>query len=291
MNVVDVDTALRANAYNDRKRKSGGEKKDGKITPKKIEDFDPAAHAVKEVADAYSMWLVILYGATVALAIRYLLMPEMSEPGPILYLIPLLLCATIIPIHKIVIPSKYSDLYTNGNWFRAIFLFIFTWLAFSFIVSNPPLADIAPPTLAGGIDVEENHAIEDVSWKNGVYTIDMNQDTVDVILGMAIRDNVDADSVEINAVIYYRGDVMQELANGTAISHVEEIEMFDSISNWTRGKSVAPHNSDVGLAWDLGTLGPGEYTIEITMTEDGSPWENTTELTYTISIAQTTVLD
>jgi len=27
------------------------------------------------------------------------------------------------------------------------------------------------------------------------------------------------------------------------------------------------------------------------MTEDGSPWENTTELTYTISIAQTTVLD
>ena len=113
MNVVDVDTALRANAYNDRKRKSGGEKKDGKITPKKIEDFDPAAHAVKEVADAYSMWLVILYGATVALAIRYLLMPEMSEPGPILYLIPLLLCATIIPIHKIIIPSKYSDLYLS----------------------------------------------------------------------------------------------------------------------------------------------------------------------------------
>ena len=65
--------------------------------------------------------------------------------------------------------------------------------------------------------------------------------------------------------------------------------MFDSISNWTRGKSYCPHNSDVGLAWDLGTLGPGEYTIEI-MTEDGSPWENTTELTANL-IAQTTVLD
>jgi hypothetical protein len=53
---------------------------------------------------------------------------------------------------------------------------------------------------------------------------------------------------------------------------------------------VSTHQSDIGLAWDLGTLDPGEYTIEITMTEEGSPWVNTTELVYTISIAQTTVL-
>jgi len=288
--VVDVDTALRANAYNDRKRRSGGDKKEGKTTPKKIEDFDPAAHAVKEVADAYSMWLVIIYGTVVALAIRYLLMPEMKEPGAILYLLPLLLCATIIPIHKIIIPSKYSELYTNGNWFRAVFLFIFTWLAFSFIVSNPPLADIAPPTLAGGIDIEQTEGIEETSWKNGVYTINLNQDTVDVVMGMAVRDNVDAESVNINAAIYYRGDMLEELANGTAISHTEEMGMFDSINNWTRGDRVGPHENDIGLAWDLGTLDPGEYTIEITMTEEGSPWINTTELVYTISIAQTTVL-
>jgi len=289
--VVDVDTALRANAYNDRKRRSSGDKKEGKTTPKKIEDFDPAAHAVKEVADAYSMWLVIIYGTVVALAIRYLLMPEMKEPGAILYLLPLLLCATIIPIHKIIIPSKYSELYTNGNWFRAVFLFIFTWLAFSFIVSNPPLADIAPPTLAGGIDIEQTEGIEETSWKNGVYTINLNQDTVDVVMGMAVRDNVDAETVNINAAIYYRGEMLEELANGTAISHTEEMGMFDSINNWTRGDRVGPHESDIGLAWDLGTLDPGEYTIEITMTEEGSPWINTTELVYTISIAQTTVLD
>ena len=288
--MVDVDTALRANAYNDRKRRSGGDKKEGKTTPKKIEDFDPAAHAVKEVADAYSMWLVIIYGTVVALAIRYLLMPEMKEPGAILYLLPLLLCATIIPIHKIIIPSKYSELYTNGNWFRAVFLFIFTWLAFSFIVSNPPLADIAPPTLAGGIDIEQTEGIEETSWKNGVYTINLNQDTVDVVMGMAVRDNVDAESVNINAAIYYRGEMLEELANGTAISHTEEMGMFDSINNWTRGDRVGPHENDIGLAWDLGTLDPGEYIIEITLTEEGSPWINTTELVYTISIAQTTVL-
>ena len=288
--MVDVDTALRANAYNDRKRRSSGGKKDDKTAPKKIEDFDPAAHAVKEIADAYSMWLVIIYGASVALGIRYLLMPEMDEPSAILYLLPLLLCATIIPMHKIIIPRKYSELYTNGNWFRAIFLFVFTWLAFSFIVSNPPLADIAPPTLAGGIDIEQTEGIEETSWKNGVYTINLNQDTVDVVMGMAVRDNVNAKDVNIIATIYYRGEMIEELANGTASSHTEEMEMFDSINNWTRDDKVGPHESDIGLAWDLGTLDPGEYTIEITMTEQGKPWINTTELIYTISIAQTTVL-
>ena len=50
------------------------------------------------------------------------------------------------------------------------------------------------------------------------------------------------------------------------------------------------HEEDVGMAWDLGTLEPGEYTLEITMTEQGNPWVNTSELEYTILIAQTTVL-
>ena len=288
--MVDVDTALRASAYNDRKRKSSGDKDGGKSTPKKIEAFDPVAHAIKELGDAYSMWLVILYGILVAVAVRYVLMPEMEEPGAILYLLPLLLAATIIPLHKIVLPKKYNELYTNGNWFRAIFLFVFTWLALSFILSNPPLADIAPPTLSGGIDIEQTEGIEDTTWKNGVYTINLNQDTVDVVLGMAVRDNVNAESVEINAVIYYRGDMKNELANGTAISHTDEIEMFESVTNWTRGNSIGSHESDIGMAWDLGTLEPGEYSLEITMTEQGDPWENTSELVYTILIIQTTVL-
>ena len=160
----------------------------------------------------------------------------------------------------------------------------------SFIVSNPPLADIAPPTLAGGIDIEQTEGIEDTTWKNGVYTINLNQDTVDIVVGMAVRDNVDAESVQINAAIWYRGEMIQELANGTAISHTNDIEMYDSITNWTRGNAIGQHESDIGMAWDLGTLDPGEYTLEITMTEQGEPWENISELTYTILIAQTTVL-
>ena len=73
--MVDVDTALRASAYNDRKRKSNSDREGGKSTSKKIEPFDPLMHSIKEVADAYSMWLVMIYGVAVAAGIRYLLMP------------------------------------------------------------------------------------------------------------------------------------------------------------------------------------------------------------------------
>ena len=76
--MVDVDTALRASAYNDRKRKSNGERDGGKPTSKKIEPFDPLMHSIKELADAYSMWLVIIYGVAVAAGIRYLLMPRIE---------------------------------------------------------------------------------------------------------------------------------------------------------------------------------------------------------------------
>ena len=108
--MVDVDTALRASAYNDRKRKSSGGKEEKKTTSKKIEPFDPVAHAIKELADAYSMWVVLIYGSLVAIGERYLLMPSMEEPGAILYLLPLLLSATIIPLHRIVLPKKYNEL-------------------------------------------------------------------------------------------------------------------------------------------------------------------------------------
>jgi hypothetical protein len=107
---------------------------------------------------------------------------------------------------------------------------------------------------------------------------------------MAVRDNVDAETVQVNAAIYYRGEMLQELANGTAISHTEEKEMFDSVTNGTSGQKIGQHKSDVGMAWDLGTLGPGDYTLVITMSEQGNPWVNTSELVYTIEIAQTTVL-
>ena len=43
------------------------------------------------------------------------------------------------------------------------------------------------------------------------------------------------------------------------------------------------------LAWDLGELGPGEYTVLISLVEDGAPWstgQNTWSAEYTLVITQ-----
>ena len=57
--MVDVDTAMRASAYDKRKRARGGsgDKEDAKS--RELEPFKPDEHAVKEVADAYSMLSLI----------------------------------------------------------------------------------------------------------------------------------------------------------------------------------------------------------------------------------------
>jgi hypothetical protein len=285
--MVDVNTALQASAYNDRKRKSGGSAKDDDSKSRKIEPFDPIAYAKKETADMYSMWLVIIYGLGVAALLRYVMMPTMTEPDAILYLIPLLLCVTVPSLHKLLIPKKHYELYTKGNWFRACMLFIFSWLALSFALVNPPIADIAPPTTAGGLDIEVTDGIIDATWKGGEYTIGLDQGTVDIVLGFAVRDNVDAETAMLSGEILYRGEIIQTISSGTVISHTDEIATFDAIENWTRGAKVAPHEMDIGLAWDLGTLSPGEYTIHIVLSEQGDPWENVWDKTYTIIIAQT----
>ena len=68
--MVDLSTAMAAAAASD-KRRGGrdGEKKrpGGKVG---TEPFDPADHALKEKADAASMWLVIIYAVLVGVITR-----------------------------------------------------------------------------------------------------------------------------------------------------------------------------------------------------------------------------
>ena len=145
--MVDLTTAMAAAAASD-KRRGGrdGEKKrpGGKVG---TEPFDPADHVLKEKADAASMWLVLVYAVLVAAVMRYIIMPAMEKPASVLWSLPLLLIFTIPPLHRIIL-SKFADRYTFGNWFRASFLYTFTWLAVCFILVNPPLADISPPEVA-----------------------------------------------------------------------------------------------------------------------------------------------
>ena len=289
--MVDVDSALRASAYSGKKRPKGSDSKKEEVKSRKIEPFEPGEAFEKEKADAFSMWLVIVFGLTMGLIMRYAVMPTLSQSEAILWVLPLSLVVILPTMHKLFIPNKWSDRYDGGNWFRASFLYIFSWLAISFLLVNPPLADIAPPTLANGIDVQNTDSIEYAGMIDGTYTIALNQGTVDVVLGMAVRDNVDAESATVQVSFWKYGALVGELANGTASDLTEARATFDSVNNsWVSVDKlgypvVIKHSEDIGLAWDLGSLTPGQYEIKVRLSEVGDPWdENVWEKTYGIAV-------
>ncbi len=290
--MVDVDSALRASAYSGKKRPKDKESKKEDVKSRKIEPFEPVEAFEKEKADAFSMWLVIVFGLSMGVFMRYVIMPTLTKPEAILWVLPLSLVVVLPTMHKLLIPNHWSNRYDNGNWFRASFLYIFSWLAISFLLVNPPLADIAPPTLANGIDIENTESVEYVAWVDGTYTIALNQGTVDVVLGMAVRDNVDAENATVQVSFWRAGVMVDELANGTVSNLTAARATFDSVNNsWISvdklgNPVVIKHSEDIGLAWDLGTLTPApNYEIKVRLSEVGDPWdENVWEKTYKIAV-------
>ena len=305
--MVDVDTALRASAYSGKKGagSKGGDKKSTTLEP-----FDPSAHAEKEKADAMSMWLVILFGLSVALLMRFYIMPGMDSPQQILWLLPVLMIALIRPLHQLVIPNQFFELFSTGNWVRSSFLYLFTWLALSFALVNPPIADIAAPHLAGAIDIASSEGISDSDLDGRVYEIRISQDSIPVILGLGVRDNVDASNSTMNLTIHKVGQmdpIVSEYGLVSEIANNGPSDTFDSVdaNDWVRGlkknaltgdnsgPKVAPHSADVSMAWNLCPegCGPGEYVVHITLMEEGGmvPWrdgDNVWVVEYTLSILQ-----
>ena len=297
--MVDVDSAMRASAYGGgKRRKKSDEDKQKEKDDRVMEPFDPAATAKKETAEAYSMWIVIIFGLSVCLFMRYVFMDTLTGPTRVLWLLPMLLISVIPSIHKILIPSDYYELFTMGNWFRASFLYFFSFLALSFILANPPLADIAAPTLSGGLDIETNEAVVDTRWSGGTYYIETNQDTIDVVLGMGVRDNVDAETAMMAATIWYRGEMIANLSHG-AVGELDEAQQrFDEVDgNWTRGNSkglltkdelgpkIASRADDIGLAWEISDMELGDYEVRISLSEEGDPWDNTWDAVYIIKVS------
>ena len=298
--MVDVDSAMRASAYGGgKRRKKSDEDKQKEKDDRVMEPFDPAATAKKETAEAYSMWIVIIFGLSVCLFMRYVFMDTLTGPTRVLWLLPMLLISVIPSIHKILIPSEYYELFTMGNWFRASFLYFFSFLALSFILANPPLADIAAPTLSGGLDIETNEAVVDTRWSGGTYYIETNQDTIDVVLGMGVRDNVDAETAMMSASIWYRGEMIANLSHG-AVGELDEAQQrYDEVDgDWTRGNSkglltkgdlgpkVASRADDIGLAWEISDMQLGDYEVRISLSEEGDPWDNTWDAVYTINVVR-----
>ena len=296
----DVDSAMRASADGSKRRKKSEEDKDKEKQSRVLEPFDPAAAAKKETAEAYSMWIVIIYGLSVCMFMRYVFMPTLTEPTRALWLLPMLLIVTIPSLHKIMIPTEYYEIFTMGNWFRAGFLYFFSFIALSFMLANPPLGDIAAPAIANGLDIETNDAVVDARWSKGTYYLETNEDTIDIVLGMAVRDNVNAETAIMTASVWYRGEMIANLSDG-AVGELDEAQTrFDEVGgNWTRGDQkntltgdvlgpkVASRSEDIGMAWDISGMELGDYEIRINLSEVGDPWEqNTWDAVYTINIVR-----
>ena len=282
--MVDVDTALKASAYSGKKRsKEDGSKE---RVSKTLEPFDPAAAFEKEKADAWSMWLVISLAAAFALFQRYVILPSMDGPARSIWLLPLSIVFFLPSIHRLLVPSRFSELYTGGNWFRAGMLFLFTWLAASVAMINPPMGDIASPEVPEGLGIAANDDVSAVDVTDDGLILSVVDDTPEIILGFSVRDNWKLDDVHLNATIQRFNDEEVVLADwdlgGTEASAAAT--QYELVSNWTAPGEPSSKADDFGLAFELEGLEAGIHTISIRLTEDGDPWKNTWSKVYTLNV-------
>ena len=282
--MVDVDTALKASAYSGKKRsKEDGSKE---RVSKTLEPFDPAAAFEKEKADAWSMWLVISLAAAFALFQRYVILPSMDGPARSIWLLPLSIVFFLPSIHRLFVPSRFSELYTGGNWFRAGMLFLFTWLAASVAMINPPMGDIASPEVPEGLGIAANDDVSAVDVTDDGLILSVVDDTPEIILGFSVRDNWKLDDVHLNATIQRFNDEEVVLADwdlgGTEASAAAT--QYELVSNWTAPGEPSSKADDLGLAFELEGLEAGIHTISIRLTEDGDPWKNTWSKVYTLNV-------
>ena len=282
--MVDVDTALKASAYSGKKRsKEDGSKE---RVSKTLEPFDPAAAFEKEKADAWSMWLVISLAAAFALFQRYIILPSMDGPARSIWLLPLSIVFFLPSIHRLLIPSRFSELYTGGNWFRAGMLFLFTWLAASVAMINPPMGDIASPEVPEGLGIAANDDVSAVDVADDGLILSVVDDTPEIILGFSVRDNWKLDDVHLNATIQRFNDEEVVLADWDlgGIEASDAATKYDLVSNWTAPGEPSSKADDLGLAFELEGLEAGIHTISIRLTEDGDPWKNTWSKVYTLNV-------
>ena len=277
--MVDLSTAMAAAAASD-KRRGGrdGEKKrpGGKVG---TEPFDPVDHVMKEKADAASMWLVIIYAVLVGLIIRYILMPALNEPASVLWSLPLLLILTIPPLHRTLL-SKFADRYTFGNWFRASFLYTFTWLAVCFILVNPPLADISPPEVANNAILID---LDDPEWNHPIGDFDVSENVTERRLGLAfaVRDNIEATDVQVRVDLNWLGDSMNWTGSSGSM-HGDWDNYSDNVTDVTSKSTDVPIL--IEFPEDLEISSGVPYTIKITLSQSGDPWELQDVFTYRFTV-------
>ena len=282
--MVDIDTALRSAAIDGRKakRQSDASKPRRAGGSVGLEPFDPSEFKTKEIADTYSMWLVISGSVLLSLIMRYVAMPSLNEPSPILWLLPLSFVFALPSFHRVVIPSKFSDLYTGGNWFRSGMLWIFTWLSVSILLVNPPLADISPPEITDASilfdDGDEAVNLSNNFIRTGTIveiTIDGSSTEGDMWLILGIRDNFDTKSCNVQVSMIRSEEILLNATfNATGSNESSNFLTLQS-ENYSRMSLITPldvRNEDVGVAINIGSLDSGTYALSYSVSQMGDPW-------------------
>ena len=299
--MVDMDTALRSAALDGRRSKGDGtrDRKESKRPGGDlgIEPFEPSDFHSMEKADTVSMWIVLLGSVLVALLMRYVMMPSMDGPANVLWLLPLLLAAGLPTLHRILLPASIHERYTFGNWFRASFLWVFTWLSVCILVVNPPLGDLSAPepastpSLALDADgIEAANWSDRVSWTGDGFSVQADGSSLDGHLWfvLGISDNADPSKARIAVRLVQGETILSE--NSSTIADSDSLRLnYDRLLAENRSAApdaaLTPHPLDVGVAIDLGHLSVGDYRIELDLEEQGDPWVNREpQRAYTLTI-------
>ena len=296
--MVDFKTAMAAAAADKQKRqkKSADEKKKRRTGANLgIEPFDPIKHVHKERAETASMWLVLGFATTVTLIMRYLLM-DMTDAANarILWLLPMSAALLLPQIHRAVMPPKYVEHYTGGTWFKASFLHVFTFLALTFVLVNPPLGDIVAPQIASDwtivIDDGENliYPEEGLSGKDDLIIIEITEGNSvghDAWLLFGLADNVDSFGADVTVEIQNNGppDTIPMDMNFWEDNY-DRIVTLDE-NNTQTSPELLPHGDlDAPIAINLSDLNVGKHSITVTIEEQGNPWTNTRVLEWEVRV-------
>ena len=294
--MVDLKTAMAAAQAERMKRdgaKNAEKKKRRSGADLGIEPFDPVKYQGKERADTASMWLVIVYAVLVTAMMRYILMPSTTlDKTDVLYILPLSMLILIPQLHRLVMPERFKEHYTKGTWFRAIFLYIFTFLSLSFLVVNPPFGDIVAPQLADEwavvIEHDGNYTFADkVSGVENEWNLDTGERIAGgawVLFGLA--DNVDHTAA--NVTIQHSFQNTETVLDTDASfwdEHGTDVGTWRTASNESAPVLLPHADLDQPFAVFLGEgLAAGEHTIVVEIVEQGDPWENTRTYTWTFSV-------
>ena len=294
--MVDLKTAMAAAQAERMKRdgaKNAEKKKRRSGADLGIEPFDPVKYHGKERADTASMWLVIAYAFIVTMMMRYALMPSTTlDKTDVLYILPLTMLILIPQLHRMVMPESFKEHYTKGTWFRAFFLYTFTFLSLSFLVVNPPFGDIVAPQLADewGVVIEHDGSYTYADKVNGVenqWTLESGeyiQGGAWVLFGLA--DNVDHTGANVTVLHQFQNtDTVIESNASFWDEHGTDIRTWRTAENKS-APILLPHaDLDMPFAIFLGEgLAVGEHTIVVDILEQGNPWENTRTYTWTFSV-------